>query len=332
MDLDWRDVRAILGRLCQPEGDRLPFADHEQSRIKGAAHGAMELGARLMRIQLTGGSRSTADGFTHDASRRSGVRAVLVEVASRRLRLAPAVLRTEGGAVLAPDGARFTYAELAAEEAAGIAPPGADAEACRRVATPRPLPAASRHGSQDRRHGLVRDRRAPRRHALRRGLGEPNWAGRRCRSTRRRPSGCRALRRSSTWAAPSRRWGNAWAATRAAEAVVDEWGRHPFRPRTETIFDRWRTAVSQNGCRARLRRTGSQAGTPRPDRGVGPGRVYRRPGKAGAVPQNVQEPLRHSPPIRRRSPPSYCEGACLTRRRRRRTGPLFSRPGGRPER
>jgi len=77
---------------------------------------------KLLDTQITGGSTAVRDGF--DKMRRAGAsaREALKSVASQRLRVPVAQLRTEGGAVIAPDGTALPYAALA-EAAAQIEPP-----------------------------------------------------------------------------------------------------------------------------------------------------------------------------------------------------------------
>lgn len=77
---------------------------------------------KLVNLQMTGGSTSMKDGY--ERMRRAGAtaREVLKEAAARRLGVARVSLKTEGGAVIAPDGSRLPYTELALD-AAGIEPP-----------------------------------------------------------------------------------------------------------------------------------------------------------------------------------------------------------------
>ncbi|MBM9595178.1 xanthine dehydrogenase family protein molybdopterin-binding subunit [Roseitranquillus sediminis] len=128
MDLDWSEVRAVHGPASLAYANSriialgLPFADYRESWVQELAEGAMELGARLMAMQLTGGSTSTADAFERMRRAGAAARVMLVEAAARRWDLPAARLRTEAGAVLAPDGARLSYPDLAEAAAALEAP------------------------------------------------------------------------------------------------------------------------------------------------------------------------------------------------------------------
>lgn len=131
LDVALADVRVLHGPAGKAYynsamvGDALPVRDYDISGFQhnvGAVLG--DLG-KLAGLQMTGGSTSMKDGF--ERMRRAGAtaREVLKEAAARRLGVARAGLRTEGGAVIAPDGSRLPYPELA-QEAAGIAPPEVD--------------------------------------------------------------------------------------------------------------------------------------------------------------------------------------------------------------
>jgi len=128
MDLTLAQVRVIHGPAAHAyfnagilrEG--VPFAPTDTGWLAEAARDAMQVPGKFLGFQITGGSSSTLDAF--DKMREAGAvaRAALLGAAARRLGLAAARLKTEGGAVLAPDGSRLTYAELAVEAAASALP------------------------------------------------------------------------------------------------------------------------------------------------------------------------------------------------------------------
>lgn len=128
LDLDWQDVRTMHGPPAQAYynqallGAALPYAEYG---LTGFQHGIKDRLGRLAKplsLQVTGGSTSMVDGF--DKMRRAGAsaREALKAAAAARLGVAAADLRTEAGAVVAPDGTRLPYTELAAEAAALDAP------------------------------------------------------------------------------------------------------------------------------------------------------------------------------------------------------------------
>ncbi|HBZ45452.1 MAG TPA: isoquinoline 1-oxidoreductase [Maritimibacter sp.] len=77
---------------------------------------------RLLGMQVTGGSTSALDAF--DKMRISGAaaREMLIDAAAQRLGVGRDQLRAEAGEIIATDGTRLTYAELAAD-AASLTPP-----------------------------------------------------------------------------------------------------------------------------------------------------------------------------------------------------------------
>ncbi|PKP85391.1 MAG: isoquinoline 1-oxidoreductase [Alphaproteobacteria bacterium HGW-Alphaproteobacteria-2] len=128
LDLAWEDVRVMHGPASASYYNGallalgMPWKEYAASRWQEAAVGSTDVVARLLGLQVTGGSTAMVDGF--EKMRRAGAaaRIVLVQAAAARLGLAAERLRTEAGAVIAPDGTRLTYSDLA-EAAAGIPPP-----------------------------------------------------------------------------------------------------------------------------------------------------------------------------------------------------------------
>jgi len=123
MDLDWEQVRVIHGpasHACFSAAmlqEAAPFPPTDQSWIAETVRGFMQIPVKFLGIQLTGGSMSTPDAL--DKMRAAGpvARAALLAAAARRSGLAEAALKTEGGAVILPDGTAIPYTDLAAEAA-----------------------------------------------------------------------------------------------------------------------------------------------------------------------------------------------------------------------
>ncbi|MBN2905112.1 MAG: xanthine dehydrogenase family protein molybdopterin-binding subunit [Rhodobacteraceae bacterium] len=127
LDLAWDAVRtdpgppsaAYYNAAIVAEG--MPFAATDAGWI---AQGARSMGGalgKLMGLQITGGSSTVPDAY--DRLRHAGAtaRAMLIGAAADRLGVAADRLRTRDGAVIAPDGTRLPYTDLA-EAAAGITP------------------------------------------------------------------------------------------------------------------------------------------------------------------------------------------------------------------
>ncbi len=75
-------------------------------------------------IQMTGGSTSTWESYEQLRQAGATARALLVEAAARRWQVPAAGLRAENGTVIAPDGRKAGFGELAAAAAALPAPQG----------------------------------------------------------------------------------------------------------------------------------------------------------------------------------------------------------------
>jgi len=99
-------------------GFGLPFAEYDPSRAKALARGASEVLGKFIGVQMTGGSTSTAESFERMREAGAAARETLVAAAAERLGVTASTLSTDGtGAVVAADGARLSYTELAAAAA-----------------------------------------------------------------------------------------------------------------------------------------------------------------------------------------------------------------------
>lgn len=123
MDLPWDQVRVIHGPASPAyfnagalrEG--VPFAPTDTGWLAETLRGATVVPGKLLGLQLTGGSSSTIDAFDKMRTAGAVARAALMGAAARRLAVEVATLQTAGGAVLAPDGTRLAYVDLAVEAA-----------------------------------------------------------------------------------------------------------------------------------------------------------------------------------------------------------------------
>lgn len=125
MDLDLTQIRVIHGPASAAYynaavlAEGIPFAPTDDSWLAGTARKAMDIPAKFLGLQITGGSSSIPDAFDKMRLAGAAARAALVQAAATRLNLPADTLRTEAGAVIAPDGTRLTYTDLA-PDAAGI--------------------------------------------------------------------------------------------------------------------------------------------------------------------------------------------------------------------
>ena len=123
MDLDWGGFEVSFGTPAKAYwntalgDDSVPFRPNDDSTLANMARGGADIAFKLLGMQATGGSTTVPDSF--DKLREAGAmaRETLKAAAARRTGAAVADLRTEGGAVLLPDGTRIPYTDLAAEAA-----------------------------------------------------------------------------------------------------------------------------------------------------------------------------------------------------------------------
>ena len=94
-----------------------PFRSIDHGIVAETVRAAATSLVKVLGVQATGGSSATRDSF--EKLRRAGAiaRETLKRVASQETGIAVADLRTEGGAVVLPDGARLAYTALAARAA-----------------------------------------------------------------------------------------------------------------------------------------------------------------------------------------------------------------------
>lgn len=124
MDLPWEQVRVAHGPASPAyynagvleEG--VPFAPNDTGWLAETMRGAMQVPGKFLGFQITGGSSSTFDAFDKMRAAGAVARLALVRAAARRLGVDETSLKTEAGAVIAPDGTRLAYTDLAVEAAA----------------------------------------------------------------------------------------------------------------------------------------------------------------------------------------------------------------------
>jgi len=125
LDVAWDSIRVEHGPPAAAYYNRalvehnVPVSDLDHSLGAEAMRGAMGVMARLLPMQITGGSSNVADLFDRMRVAGAAARFALVAAAAQKLGLPAAQLKTDNGSVLAPDGRRLTYLELA-PAAAGI--------------------------------------------------------------------------------------------------------------------------------------------------------------------------------------------------------------------
>jgi isoquinoline 1-oxidoreductase beta subunit len=128
MDLAWEDVRVIHGPPAQAYynaammGEAQTHKGYDASAFQHSMAEVMGLMGKVFSMQVTGGSTAMKDGFERMRVTGAAAREMLKTAAADRLGVNIGELRTENGAVIAPDGTILPYTELA-EAAAGVEPP-----------------------------------------------------------------------------------------------------------------------------------------------------------------------------------------------------------------
>lgn len=125
MDLDWSTIRVMHGPASRAyynaavlqEG--VPFAPTDTGWLAETVRAGMDIPAKFLGLQITGGSSSIPDAFDKMRLAGAAARAALVTAAAARLGVPAEQLKTEAGAVVAPDRTRLPYTELA-EAAASV--------------------------------------------------------------------------------------------------------------------------------------------------------------------------------------------------------------------
>ncbi|MGD9864364.1 MAG: molybdopterin cofactor-binding domain-containing protein [Pseudodonghicola sp.] len=121
LDVDLDQVRVLHGPPAQAYynaavlGEALPGKGYDRSDFGHALAAQVGKIGKVMDMQITGGSTSMPDGFERMRATGASARETLKQAAANRLGVDRAQLKTERGAVIAPDGSRIPYTDLAVE-------------------------------------------------------------------------------------------------------------------------------------------------------------------------------------------------------------------------
>lgn len=128
LDVTLSDVRVLHGPAAKAYynsamvADALPNKGYDITDFQHTVGEALGVLGKLANLQVTGGSTSMKDGFIRMREAGATARETLKQAAANRLNLSRDELKTENGHVIAPDGTRLAYTDLAVE-AASIDPP-----------------------------------------------------------------------------------------------------------------------------------------------------------------------------------------------------------------
>ncbi|WP_170478889.1 xanthine dehydrogenase family protein molybdopterin-binding subunit [Ruegeria arenilitoris] len=128
LDVELDQIRVLHGPAAAAYynsalvGEGLPNKGYDISNFQHNLGEALGVLGRTLSLQVTGGSTSMKDGFERMRMAGATARETLKQAAAEKLNIDRDQMTTENGAVVAPDGTRIPYTELA--EAAGqIDPP-----------------------------------------------------------------------------------------------------------------------------------------------------------------------------------------------------------------
>ena len=242
LDLDWASVKVTHGpadaayynTVLAEAG--LPMPDYSLQGWRLAVAEGMGAASKLMGLQITGGSTSARDGYAHLRHAGASAREVLKRAAAERLGTTPDSLRTEAGAVIARDGTRIPYQDLAEAAARLPAPQVEPRDPSEWKLLGRALPAPSSWDKVTGRAGYGVDVRLPGmvfaspRLGPVLGFGTPVYDFTAARAVPgvmdivTIPEGAVVIAR------------NSWAAMEGAKAIAVDWGPIPGPATTEAMF------------------------------------------------------------------------------------------------
>lgn len=123
LDVDPAAVRVLHGPAAKAYynsaliTDVMPGRVYDMSDFQHALGQALGGVAKVMNLQLTGGSTSMKDGFERMRAAGASARETLKEAAAQQLGVARDTLKTQNGQVIATDGTALSYESLAAAAA-----------------------------------------------------------------------------------------------------------------------------------------------------------------------------------------------------------------------
>lgn len=243
LDVEMGDVRVLHGPAAKAYynsamlGDALPNKGYDISNFQHNLGEMIGEVGKLLSLQVTGGSTSMKDGFVRMRRAGASARETLKEAAAQKWGLARQELSTEKGAVIAPNGDRLSYSQLA-EAAARIDPPNVDLRPVRdwrilgtsvpRVDMLGKSTGTAEFGIDVRLPGMkfASVRMNPRLGGEMRGLDDS--------AARAMPGVEKVIDLGGGVAVVAN---NTWSAIQAVEAIDVQWGPAPYPPETDGIFD-----------------------------------------------------------------------------------------------
>ncbi|WP_299666112.1 molybdopterin cofactor-binding domain-containing protein [uncultured Ruegeria sp.] len=243
LDVELDDIRVLHGPAAAAYynsamiGEGLPNKGYDITDFQHNLGEALGVLGKTLSLQVTGGSTSMKDGFERMRLAGATARETLKQAAAVQLGVDRALLNTEGGAVVAPDGSRIPYTELA-EVAGKIDPPEVElrdpaqwrllGQSLPRVDIPGKSTGTAEFGIDVRPEGLkfASVRMNPKLGGAMKGFDA---------SAAEAMPGVEKIVDLGTGVAVIAT--NTWLAIQAVEAIDVDWGAAPYSPETDALFD-----------------------------------------------------------------------------------------------
>lgn len=244
LDVELDQVRVLHGPAAKAYynsafmTDALPGKGYDRGEISHAIGNALGHLGKVLNLHGTGGSTSMKDGFDRMRAAGASARETLKQAAAERLVVARDQLRTEHGTVIAPDGTKIAYADLA-EAAAQLEPIEAELRSSsqwRLIGKSQPRVDMVSKATGTATFGI--DVRLPgmKFAALRMNPAQGGgMSGFDATDALKMPGVERVVDMGSGIAVVA---SNTWLAMQAAEAVQIDWQAAPYPPETDQIFAR----------------------------------------------------------------------------------------------
>lgn len=123
LDVPWDGIKTIHGPASKAYHNEtlmkggLPFNEYSDNKLRDFLANTAAIGGVFLGLAATGGSTSTKDGFFKMRKAGAAARIMLLQAAAETLDVAIDELRTEDGYVVAGDGTRLRYQQLASDAA-----------------------------------------------------------------------------------------------------------------------------------------------------------------------------------------------------------------------
>ena len=244
LDVELAQVRVLHGPAAAAYynsaliTDALPGKGYDVSDFQHNLGEALGVIGRALSLQMTGGSTSMKDGFERMREAGASARETLKQAAAEQLGISRDQLETEAGQVIAPDGKRIPYSDLAiaAAKIEPIEAPLRDPKTWRKLGQSQPRvdmvgksTGTAQFGIDVRLPGMkyASVRMNPKLGGTMKGFDDS--------AAKEMPGVEKVVDLGEGVAVIAN---NTWIAIQAVEAIDVDWGDAPYPPETDAIFDK----------------------------------------------------------------------------------------------